>query len=630
MAKYRPPQAAVSRRYLLPLIALPVIVVAGLTAIMLGDRFGDASTLDGDLCREPSNIKSHAVFLMDLRKPLGDADGSLPGALLRDVTFDLEAGTELRVFDLTGDLAMPLRLVGRLCKPYGNAELTVADGAGNLSGERDCDDLPRGLHDAVRDRATRFCSLRDELSRRIDDVAKRPNDSPVANAYLMEGIEDASLTLADRPGRRVLYVFSDMMQHAAWYSHLELGGGWSYDDFTDLRQEESTLVDGTAMAGEMPVQVFYVPREELTDEPSAELAHKQFWQGYFAANRLTFKNVPVQPGYDVEPLVGNLPEAERLERRRRDYQRRRERAELALRELQEELSTLKAPHDQAPTDAALEVREAEPREPEPAQERRADRQAPEVGERPPVADINPAIEQPQRPPEAVVDQSVPPVDGRAAEVAAPPEPSGEQPPVEAGIPRGQPTEQPPVEAGIPPAQPTEQPAAEAGNSIGQPPERPPGAPGTPPGSPPEQLADDVGVAASPLPAEPQPVPAGLPAEPSGLAASPPTPIVEQPPCSARAKPGTADIYPFGHRVNYGNAEIVVRFMVDEQGQTEDDGVAIVEDESSATKPRYFELFATTTIAEVKSWEFDFVDAADSGCRKRQEVKTKLVFRFLRR
>ena len=624
MANYRPPQTAANRRYLLAFIVLPVILAIALTAMVLGGRFGGTSTLDGDLCRTTGDIDSHAVFLMDLRKPLGDTHRSLPGSLLRDVTFDLEAGTELRVLDLTGDLAMPTRLVGRLCKPFDNSELTVPGGVGQLAVAHDCGDLPVGLDDVVRDRATRFCALRQDLRQRIDDIARRP-DAPVTNAYLMEAIEDASLTLADRPGQRALYVFSDMMQHAAWYSHLELGEeGWSFEDFTDLRLRESTLVGAAGTAPEVRVHVLYAPRESLTEEPSAELAHKQFWHGFFAGHDLTFRDLPVLPAYEAAPLIGNLPEAERLERQRRDYQRRRLRAETTLRELQEELAELQDQRDQMPADRARQSREIESREPSP--ERSADRDAAEPRDRtpPPVADAGTPLSQPaEQPPAEPRAELGQPARPPPAEPATELEQPAEQPPAEPATELERPAQPPPAEPATELERPAEQPPAEPATELEQPAEQPPAESGRPAQPPPAETSNPSASV------EPQPLPPDPAAEPTNvLADSPPTLAAEQPPCATRAKHTTGDIYPGRHRMNYGAAEIVVRYVVDEQGRTEDDGILIVDEGSSATRPRYFDLFAEKVRTEVKDWEFDFVDV-DGGCRKRQEITTKLVFQFSR-
>ena len=54
----------------------------------------------------------HGVFLLDLQKPLARGHAPLPGRLLRDVTLDLAAHTELEVFTLT-DYAEAPRIAAR-------------------------------------------------------------------------------------------------------------------------------------------------------------------------------------------------------------------------------------------------------------------------------------------------------------------------------------------------------------------------------------------------------------------------------------------------------------------------------------------------------------------------------------
>ena len=116
-------------------LPIPVLLVLGLHL---------RSTLNGTsedvACLvEPAGIAGHAVYLLDLRKPLSPAYESLPGKLLRDVTHGLEANTELKVFALTRYAESPRMLLGRLCKPYDNADLMIATAKdqGNGNGSRD-------------------------------------------------------------------------------------------------------------------------------------------------------------------------------------------------------------------------------------------------------------------------------------------------------------------------------------------------------------------------------------------------------------------------------------------------------------------------------------------------------------
>ena len=85
-------------------------------------------------------------------------------------------------------------------------------------------------------------------------------------------------------------------------------------------------------------------------------------------------------------------------------------------------------------------------------------------------------------------------------------------------------------------------------------------------------------------------------------------------------------YPNLGRENYGDAEITVRYEIDELGQTVDEDVAVVREKSSAQRSRYFNEFAKAAIAEVRGWSFEFVEADDSPCTKRRTTET--VFRFV--
>ena len=95
--------------------------------MFFGDDMPEPDSLDEDLCPVvASEIDARATYLIDLRKPL--AQPRLPGNLLRDVSMDIAANTELSVFALTENAGAPRQLLGKLCKPYANADLAVAGG----------------------------------------------------------------------------------------------------------------------------------------------------------------------------------------------------------------------------------------------------------------------------------------------------------------------------------------------------------------------------------------------------------------------------------------------------------------------------------------------------------------------
>ena len=307
------------RPLLLALLLLAAALVAGALLIPV-EQFSKNERGGADLC--PANASS-ATLLLDLRKPLHKA---APSALLRQLSRDLSIGTELQVFTLSGDARAPRRFVQRLCKPYDNADLTIQTAKDQRQGVRDCDDPPAQLPRQLRDAVTAFCSQREALAVRIDHLSKEaPQASPVVNAYLIEALEETKRTFADRPKPWSLYLFSDMLQHAAWYSHLDLDWTqWRFADFEPLRNARQPPLPLLAAAADLRVKVFYLPRQGLTEPARQRRAHQGFWRTYFSGAGLVFEDASPLPAYSALPLMRGLEEdaspqeLELLERQREE------------------------------------------------------------------------------------------------------------------------------------------------------------------------------------------------------------------------------------------------------------------------------------------------------------------------
>ena len=251
---------------------------------------------------------------MDLGKPLHATLDQETGRLLRNISLDLAKGTELRVFGLIDDPENPRVRLGRFCKPYDNADLQpegAKDRAGSL---RDCDDLPAQLSDSVRAAAMRFCDLRAALKTDINDLASGRGRSLVTGAWLVEAFEATQLELVAHPGSR-LYVYSDMLQHAKWYSHLDLHWtDWRLDEFEMHDEARPDRPDALpAPMADMQVKVFYAPRQQRTAVPRLKRIHQRFWRDYFAPSTVTFEEQPMLPNYAVAPQMDLLTEAERVD-----------------------------------------------------------------------------------------------------------------------------------------------------------------------------------------------------------------------------------------------------------------------------------------------------------------------------
>lgn len=327
----------------LPLVAIALVAVGLFAFNGQPDDYDVEQSLDADLCpAEAQDITGSATYLLDLRKSIGDA--TAPGQSLNDIGRRLQAGTELRVYAIAEDAVAPRRLLDRFCKPYGEREVVVRAAKDQGKGERDCNELPAQVSQRVRDLASRFCARRDALRGRIAQLAaKAPR--VVENAYLVEALEDTAAEFADRPKPRKLFVFSDMLQHADWYSHLDLGWtGWSYATFAARAAKRETAAPPAVALPpreRLHVTVFYPPRRRITESLRPRYAHQTFWRRYFEAQQaeVDFVELSRAPVLEAPRLMVTPKEeiAREIAAVLEDTKERREaaaRSELALAELE--------------------------------------------------------------------------------------------------------------------------------------------------------------------------------------------------------------------------------------------------------------------------------------------------------
>ena len=321
-------------RWYVPLLLVPIPVL-----IFLGMRVQGAPDVPAAPSADGScfaaEVAHRAVFLLDLRKPVDEAYASLPGRLLDDVTIDLYADTELAVYSVSPYAEAPRTLLGRLCKPYDNGELLVQAAKDQRNGIGDCGDLPAQIPASSRADARQFCEQRNVLRRRIDALVVQSQGTTATDAYLVEALDETTRDFADSSVPASLYVFSDMMQHAKWYSHVDVQPDeWDFDAFVAARGSQGPAAEPLVLASaDLPVKVFYVSRAGSTDNPQLRLRHQGFWQAYFAEAELRFDEQPTMAGYASKALMDVPTPAElaAYEREQIRYQSElleRERAEL--------------------------------------------------------------------------------------------------------------------------------------------------------------------------------------------------------------------------------------------------------------------------------------------------------------
>ena len=567
-------------------IVLVGVVVAGVAVYLREPAQTDQR--DGDLCPIGEGaIAERAVLLLDLRKPWNDGASAFLAEAVGDVASGLAADAELRVFALSGTAAAPRQSVDRFCKPYDGDLLELAGGADDA-----CENLPPEL--AERESAMRFCTRRDRLQRRIGRLAAQ-HDGPVANAYLVEAIEETSLELAATSGPKSLFILSDMMQHAPWYSHAERDtASLSFREFEQLRSDQNTLVGPAPGAvADVDVTIFYVPRSGVTEGSPQRREHKRFWQEYVAnafATAPIFHDLPAMPPFEAAPFSGLSPEPEAPNAEWESLQREREEAERLLEVVERERAALEEARvvaleraEQLEREAARRQRELAAAEAE-AEQRRREAAAAELT-------ANPVAQQPAGTlPEAL--SSPAPVDFAAADAGL------------ASV-----DDEP--EASLPSA-PVSEAATELAANLDQ-----DAAESTPPPTLPTP----------PTEAQPPPGPLSEPALPP-IAAT----VVDGPssttPCPMNPKPrfqGATPDYPERARRRFGEGAITVSYVVDETGNTVDNTVSVVESQSTARPEQFFDLFASQASEFVQRMEFDF--EADAACVRRQEAIVTFQFNY---
>ncbi len=314
-----------------------LLAISGLVAIGLAVN-QEATSIPGrdvDLC--PASVDASATYLVDLRKPI-DPD-ALPAQLLRSVTQSLQNNAELLVYALSGDSDAPRQRVGRVCKPYDNADIQAL--AKDDDELRDCDNIPAQVSASTRLAARLFCERREALATSVAALGAKPV-APLASAHLIEALDGTALEFESRPGPHKLYVFSDMLHHAAWYSHFDIDWEWwPSANLASLRTRSAPAVDPADFSN-ADVVIFHVARRDLTEQPRAARALRQFWQGYFGDAAVDFVDQPVMDGYDAMSLMDLDSETDQtqfmLEQERAALAQERER----LRQQANELAQLEA------------------------------------------------------------------------------------------------------------------------------------------------------------------------------------------------------------------------------------------------------------------------------------------------
>ena len=565
-------------RLLLPPVA--VLIVIGGSMLLVNPKRHTAS-LDGDLCPSDAEAISGSIaFLFDFTKPLDKAQANLPSELLDDVSFLMGRNQELRLFMLSGSQSAPRTLLKRVCKPYASQDLQIGAAKDGSGVQRDCYDLPAQLPVEIRDGARAFCAQREALKSQLDALAVQdwPDERQVEGAYLVEALEDIRLDFVERPEPHLIYLFSDMMQHAQWYSHVDQDwSNWRYDEFADHMSSQYWAPPDQSSAAGSQVEIFYIPRRSWTDQPRVREVHWRFWREYFAGAEVVFHNQSPAPPYPAVQLMDVLTEAEIAARERQVV-------EQMLQEVREEQRL----QDDAQREFEKQQEDA----------RRI------------------LLEQQQRLEQERERLRIAEVESRTAESANGEGDAASQPEADQRL-------QAAGDAGSAQllAARLEQPAAPAEEQLGlqqESIEAPPSVAAI------EPLQDEPEIEQAPI----ESLPAEDRSEENDADLTVVVDAVRR--CNLVMSPSVVDrspAYPRGGRMNFGKAVIVVDYQVDEAGETVDDAIEVVRSRSQADRDRYFDLFAAEAVATVGAWSFDFAESPESNCVRRQSRMASFEFDY---
>ena len=608
---------------------MPPLVVAfafvGAIGMWAGDDepAGSVFARDGDLCPvDPDRVSGKAVFLFDLRKPLGGVPANHPGRLLRDLTQDLERDTEIRAYLITGSPSAPRALLERFCKPFDTHEIQVASAKDQNGDNRDCDDLPAQLAADVRYSAARYCSMREALRARLDTLVAQTSQKNrvVTDAYLVEAIEESRLELQHWPGTRRLHVFSDMMQHADWYSHLDLDWTrWNYDDFSRLLASRHRLYGQSQPAPDIDVDIHYWPREGNTTRPRAGQRHRQFWQAYFRGSSVEFHEQSSIPAYASHPLMDlNLRSSAVVQASPVEQERAVPRPLPGAMDTEERDRQTEGQPGSEPLEPVLTAQQAEPivqslsaEEPESLEKPVAERQPVETQAADPLAPemATPKLaEASQQSPIAAVPASYEHNGVGALEQVETAQASEES------------------HAQQPPALELEAlDRAIAERRAGTPPEQAnPLQSGENPVAAPEiQVAEQL---------VENPADRAASSLDSALTGNGQTAAIDavQVPCPLEFQSDPArwrPEYPLRGRRDLGNAAITVRYAVNEAGETIDESVAVVTEQSHANRMRHFNRFVQEALDSVRDWRVTIPDPDTRACTLDLSYVTTFQFRY---
>lgn len=280
-------------------ILIILLFVAAVGILLSGNSRTKYSLDPVTLCpneEEANFIPSRTYVLMDLSEPLGGQQQALRG-LINAASNSLEAREKIIIGRLQPNRGNSWKELSSFCSPDLKS---ISDSFGrSISLEKDCPEIiskgkqypwPLGTGQDLREQTRKICESYSRFQKKVRTASEVvPDDNPEEpRSYIVSAIEEIMHDANNAPNgtRRRLIVFSDMLQHAEWFSHYEESHApWTAEALKDRRKKASGL-------GSVPENKFdeillcYLKTDNLKDymkNAKWEVAHKKMWPRYFGA-----------------------------------------------------------------------------------------------------------------------------------------------------------------------------------------------------------------------------------------------------------------------------------------------------------------------------------------------------------
>ena len=217
--------------------------------------------LGEDLCPiDPEESGEYAIVLLDASEPLVGGNAEELTRRIIAIGDGLESYGRLSVMDIHDTSQM----IASVCRPQNRAK---------------CD--PRKAPKACRGREEAYArQFTERILAAVDGFLERQRAHP--SSPIMEAVKNVSTLSEFRqmpPGKKRLYVVSDMLQHTPGvYSHYRRTIG--NDEFAQLQEQTFYIEHRPDLAG-VSVEILYILRRK--NQATQTSLHKLFWHEYFQA-----------------------------------------------------------------------------------------------------------------------------------------------------------------------------------------------------------------------------------------------------------------------------------------------------------------------------------------------------------